>query len=170
MYAPNKLFPNALLCTSNDSRIRLYDGYTLRFKYKGLSNKSTQIKASFSSKGNFVISGSDDGAVYIWDCSKSPMFPGGNTALASPGKNLVERTIGTISEPFAFIKEKNASWESFQASDDVVTTAIFAPDQVQLKPVPAEMASYAAYGQVILVCGCDGELKLYENTGGPQWL
>ena len=42
-YAPNKLLPNALLCTSNDSRVRLYDGYTLRFKYKGLSNKSTQV-------------------------------------------------------------------------------------------------------------------------------
>ncbi len=45
-YAPNKLLPNALLCTSNDSRVRLYDGYTLRFKYKGLSNKSTQVRRS----------------------------------------------------------------------------------------------------------------------------
>jgi WD40 repeat protein len=46
-YAPNKMLPNALLCTSNDSRVRLYDGYTLRFKYKGLSNKSTQVRQSF---------------------------------------------------------------------------------------------------------------------------
>ncbi len=46
-YAPNKLLPNALLCTSNDSRVRLYDGYTLRFKYKGLSNKSTQVRDFF---------------------------------------------------------------------------------------------------------------------------
>lgn len=56
-FAP-KSSPNALLITSNDSRVRLYDGYTLRFKYKGHSNKSTQIKASFSPKGNFVICGS----------------------------------------------------------------------------------------------------------------
>jgi len=169
-YAPNKLFPNALLCTSNDSRIRLYDGYTLRFKYKGLSNKSTQIKASFSSKGNFVISGSDDGAVFIWDCSKSPLNPSADTALMSRG-NLVERTIGSISDaaPF-FTREKNASWESFQASDDVVTCAIFAPDCARLKDAPQEYAQYAAFGQVILVAGTEGELKLYENTGGPQWL
>ena len=169
-FAPNKLFPNALLCTSNDSRIRLYDGYTLRFKYKGLSNKSTQIKASFSSKGNFVICGSDDGAVFIWDCSKSPLNPSADTALMGRG-NLVERTIGSISDaaPF-FQREKNASWESFQASDDVVTCAIFAPDAARLKDAPQEYTQYAAFGQVILVAGTEGELKVYENTGGPQWL
>lgn len=170
-FAP-KLFPNALLITSNDSRIRLYDGYTLRFKYKGLSNKSTQIKASFSPKGNFVICGSDDGAVYIWDCSKSPL-PGNPTLptsskSATSGNTIVERTIGTISEPF--IKEKNSSWESFQVSDDVITTAIFAPEAAHLKPVPPEKAKYAAYGQVIVTCGYQGEIKIYENTGSPQWL
>ena len=167
-FAP-KLFPNALLITSNDSRIRLYDGYTLRFKYKGLSNKSTQIKASFSPKGNFVICGSDDGAVYIWDCSKSPIP--GNPTLPTSSKGastIVERTIGTISEPF--IKEKNSSWESFQVSDDVITTAIFAPEATHLQPVPAEKAKYAAYGQVIVTCGYQGEIKIYENTGAPQWL
>lgn len=169
-FAP-KLFPNALLITSNDSRIRLYDGFTLRFKYKGLANKSTQIKASFSPKGNFVICGSDDGAVYIWDCSKSPI-PGKPTLPTSASRtgspNLVERTIETISEPF--IKEKNSSWESFQVSDDVVTSAIFAPEAVQLKPVSPEKAKYAAFGQVILTCGYKGEIKIYENTGTPQWL
>lgn len=61
-FAP-KMFPNALLITSNDSRIRLFDGYTLRFKYKGHSNKSTQIKASFSPKGNFIICGSGEFSV-----------------------------------------------------------------------------------------------------------
>jgi len=169
-FAP-KLFPNALLITSNDSRIRLYDGFTLRFKYKGLANKSTQIKASFSPKGNFVICGSDDGAVYVWDCSKSPIpgkptLPTSTVRTGSP--NLVERTIETISEPF--IKEKNSSWESFQVSDDVVTSAIFAPEAVQLRPVSPEKAKYAAFGQVILTCGYKGEIKIYENTGTPQWL
>jgi WD40 repeat protein len=63
-FAP-KMFPNALLITSNDSRIRLFDGYTLRFKYKGHSNKSTQIKASFSPKGNFIICGSGEFFVFF---------------------------------------------------------------------------------------------------------
>ena len=31
--------PAQLLITSNDSRLRLYDGYTLRCKFKGLHNR-----------------------------------------------------------------------------------------------------------------------------------
>ena len=31
--------PGQLLITSNDSRIRLYDGYTLRAKFKGPANR-----------------------------------------------------------------------------------------------------------------------------------
>lgn len=61
----------SLLITSNDSRVRLYDGYTLRSKYKGHSNKSTQIKASFSPKGDYVICGSDDGLAYVWSTRKT---------------------------------------------------------------------------------------------------
>jgi WD repeat-containing protein 44 len=56
----------SLLVTSNDSRIRLYDGYVLRAKFKGHANRSTQIKASFSPRGDYIICGSDDGWVYIW--------------------------------------------------------------------------------------------------------
>ena len=39
---------NKLLVTSNDSRIRVYDGYTLACKYKGHKNNNSQIRASFS--------------------------------------------------------------------------------------------------------------------------
>eukprot|EP00890_Picochlorum_soloecismus_P000740 jgi/Picsp_1/1667/NSC_05141-R1_wd repeat-containing protein 44-like len=168
-FAP-KMFPNALLITSNDSRIRLFDGYTLRFKYKGHSNKSTQIKASFSPKGNFIICGSDDGAVYIWDSSKAPTPENGPIDLNSKQhpSNVIERTMETISAPF--IKEKNMSWESFQVSDDIITTAIFAPEGAHLRPVPEERGRYAAYGQVIVTCGYQGEVKLYENVGIPRWL
>ena len=97
--------------------------------------------------------------------------------------------MNTISEPLSFLREKNASWESFQASDDVVTVciryadtsntvfktrcphslslhtlplqvAIFGPDCARLKDVPAEYSNYAAFGQVILVAGTDGEIKV----------
>lgn len=61
-YMPGKdLSTSSLLITSNDSRVRLYDGYTLRAKYKGHANKSTQIKASFSPRGDYVICGSGEG-------------------------------------------------------------------------------------------------------------
>jgi WD40 repeat protein len=75
----------SLLITSNDSRVRLYDGYTLRSKYKGHSNKSTQIKASFSPKGDYVICGSDDGLAYIWSTKKTavPGSPERNISISS---------------------------------------------------------------------------------------
>ena len=41
-------------------------GLRLQCKYKGHSNRNTQIRASFSADGNSIICGSDDGYVYIW--------------------------------------------------------------------------------------------------------
>lgn len=158
----------SLLITSNDSRVRLYDGYTLRSKYKGHSNKSTQIKASFSPKGDYVICGSDDGLAYIWSTRKTAV-PGspernvnsssnifrntstsGNTTsggggggggqveqispLIRPGSATTTATTtpaitvaaGPMTDPVA--KEKNASFESFRISNDVITVVLFGPE------------------------------------------
>ena len=41
-------------------------GLRLQCKYKGHSNRNTQIRASFSADGSSIICGSDDGHVYIW--------------------------------------------------------------------------------------------------------
>jgi len=35
-------------------------------KFKGLHNTNTQIRASFSEQGDFILCGSDDGYVYFW--------------------------------------------------------------------------------------------------------
>ena len=112
----------------------------------------------------------DDGAVYIWDSSKAPTPENGQIDLSSKHQpsNVIERIMETISAPF--IKEKNMSWESFQVSDDIITTAIFASEGAHMRPVPEEKGKYAAYGQVIVTCGYQGEVKLYENVGIPRWL
>uniref|UniRef100_A0A182T886 WD repeat-containing protein 44 n=1 Tax=Anopheles maculatus TaxID=74869 RepID=A0A182T886_9DIPT len=57
-----------ILVTSNDSRIRLYDlrDLNLSCKYKGYLNSSSQIKASFSHDGKYIISGSENQCIYIW--------------------------------------------------------------------------------------------------------
>ena len=48
--------------------MRLYNlkDHSLTCKYKGCINTSSQIKAAFSRDGQYIISGSEDNFVYIW--------------------------------------------------------------------------------------------------------
>ena len=58
-----------LLITSNDSRIRMYNfrDKSLEVKFKGNMNTCSQIHATFNDTGKFVICGSEDRKVYIWN-------------------------------------------------------------------------------------------------------
>jgi len=62
-----------LLISSKDSRIRMYNthNYTQEMKFKGHKNDETQIRATFSSDGTAVISGSEDKKCYIWSTGPS---------------------------------------------------------------------------------------------------
>ncbi|KAK9818208.1 hypothetical protein WJX72_008854 [[Myrmecia] bisecta] len=177
-----------LLITSNDSRVRLYNGYMLQCKYKGHQNRNTQIRATFSSTGDYIISGSDDGWVYMWNTVNFP--PQTNSAVMG-----------------SWTQDKNGSYECFHAHDDIVTVALFAPETAwralkrpiypdQNKATAALLhqrangsgnhrklskeeaaeaaamgeAAYAAgraYGQVILSAGYSGEIKVFENLALP---
>lgn len=95
-----------ILITSNDSRIRIYNmrDKSLECKLKGHENAYSQIGASFSDDGKYVICGSEDRKAFIWNVA------------AGAGD------MGTDKKPY----------ECFAAHPDVVTTAIFAPTKTRI--------------------------------------
>ncbi|XP_047150896.1 WD repeat-containing protein 44-like [Vigna umbellata] len=63
-FVPGK--PSEILVTSADSRIRILEGSEVVQKYKGFRNANSQIAASFSPDGRYIISASEDSEVYVW--------------------------------------------------------------------------------------------------------
>jgi len=58
-----------VLITTNDSRLRILEleGYKQRTKFKGHVNESLQISATSSEDLDYIICGSEDGNVYMWN-------------------------------------------------------------------------------------------------------
>ena len=181
-----------LLVTSNDSRLRVYDGYTLVCKYKGLQNVNAQIRASFSEEGDFIVCGSEDECTYVWSTVNS-FVPSINPIYTG------------------YRKDKHASFECFLAHQHIVSVSIFAPrrfscvrrpavlhEEEELEAVAqppvgtnaskiqgkvinsdakaaaaagvAAVAAAAAVGRVIVSAGFGGEIKVFENFGVPTWI
>ncbi|BGP52114.1 hypothetical protein JCM10450v2_008085 [Rhodotorula kratochvilovae] len=97
-----------LLVTTNDSRLRLYHtaDKIVETKYAGHENTSSQIRASFSDDGRWIISGSEDRNVFIWDSGLDPREDGGYHLRK---------------------KHKESPHEYFPMAAHIVTAAVFAP-------------------------------------------
>ena len=93
-----------VLITSNDSRVRMYDLKTrnLEIKFRGNENNCSQIHATFSDDGKWIICGSEDGKVYLW--------PTGPAEKQDPEKRPVE---------------------IFEVGSAIVTTALLAPTKTR---------------------------------------
>lgn len=96
-----------VLVSSNDSRIRLYNlrDKSLEMKFKGHENVHSQIRASFSEDGRYVVCGSEDRRTYIW------------SLFGEDG----DSTSGRDKHPL----------ESFASHADLVTTSIIAPTKTR---------------------------------------
>ncbi len=128
-----------ILITSNDSRIRIY--YTrdksLYRKYKGLDVRGSQIRAAVSRDGEYIISGSEDRFVYIWNLNDS-----------RKGRNSLLRGA------------RHPGMERFLASSGAVTCALFSPIQI---PAHAEYAR-SNLGCILVTSDVQGRILVYQNV------
>eukprot|EP00271_Cylindrocystis_brebissonii_P021390 TRINITY_DN757_c0_g1_i1.p1 TRINITY_DN757_c0_g1~~TRINITY_DN757_c0_g1_i1.p1 ORF type:complete len:1112 (+),score=177.21 TRINITY_DN757_c0_g1_i1:2425-5760(+) len=67
--------PTKVLVTSNDSRIRLFDGDSLKTKFKGHKSLAGRVSASFTPSGSHVICASEDSHIYVWNIEEAPHVP-----------------------------------------------------------------------------------------------
>ncbi|XP_057768995.1 vegetative incompatibility protein HET-E-1-like [Salvia miltiorrhiza] len=56
-----------VMITSEDSKIRILDGLEVVHKYKGMAKSGSQMAASFTSSGRYIVSIGEDSRVYIWN-------------------------------------------------------------------------------------------------------
>ncbi|PON82227.1 Coatomer beta subunit [Trema orientale] len=56
-----------VMISSEDSKLRIFDGVDLTHKYKGLPKSGSQMSASFTSSERHIISVGEDSRVYIWN-------------------------------------------------------------------------------------------------------
>ncbi|KAF9406077.1 hypothetical protein HW555_013421 [Spodoptera exigua] len=136
-----------ILVTSNDSRIRLYDlrDLNLSCKYKGYVNVSSQIKASFSHDGKYIVSGSENQCIYIW------------------------KTYHDYSKFTSVRRDRNDFWEGIKAHNALVTCAVFAPNpdhmirMISEREQEAKLADDAADNEEVK--GAEGGMVASSQTG-----
>ncbi|XP_045496427.1 WD repeat-containing protein 44 isoform X2 [Colias croceus] len=158
-----------ILVTSNDSRIRLYDlrDLNLSCKYKGYVNVSSQIKASFSHDGKYIVSGSENQCIYIW------------------------KTCHDYSKFTSVRRDRNDFWEGIKAHNAVVTCAIFAPnpdhmirminereeklnagksqeEKEEVKSPEGGMVSSSQTGHVLVSADFNGAIRVFVHKAKPK--
>ncbi|XP_059148415.1 WD repeat-containing protein 44-like isoform X2 [Physella acuta] len=141
-----------ILITSNDSRIRLYNlrDLTLSCKYKGCMNNSSQIRASFSPTGKYVICGSEDHFLYVWKTNHE----------------FIKFTSAR--------RDRNDYWEAIKVHNAVVTSAVFAPNpsfifrmaeqqNLELKGQPMSVDDDTEEREIIVSADFTGAMKVITN-------
>ncbi|XP_004536890.1 uncharacterized protein LOC101454024 isoform X2 [Ceratitis capitata] len=152
-----------ILVTSNDSRVRLYDlrDLNLSCKYKGYLNVSSQIKASFSHDGKYIIAGSENQCIYIW------------------------KTNHDYSKLSSVRRDRSDFWEGIKAHNATVTCAIFAPHPEAIiksepdeigpseklpnhQPDPLVEQHKKGCGYVMVSADFNGAIKVFINKTKPK--
>ena len=78
---------NEVLISTNDSRLRLFnlEDYTQKYKYKGHLSENLPIEACVNETMDYIVCGSEDGNVYLWDCICDQVPCAANGSAYKPG-------------------------------------------------------------------------------------
>jgi len=165
-----------ILITSNDSRIRMYQllDKSLYRKYKGHTNRNCQIKATFSEDGRYLICGSEDKQVYIWntniyqnqsnsfefflasdDIVTATVFAPRRTRVLLECEGLRNSKISTI-DSNVLKKVKNQNSKKARIVENVTTTLANGNDK---RPGSLNSAS----GMIFAVADVKGRIRIFEN-------
>lgn len=172
--------PNQFLITTNDSRLRLLDGYGTALKFKGHKNSTTQIRGTLSSDGRHVLCGSDDGWVYVWQYGVGAATGSGAGAHGTGQRQQHQqqqhrkgvagadrhRSAASVA-PMQLLHGKNAVFQAFQSLEPgVPVTAVacapaaaFSRSSSVLLSAPADPGGGGAIGEVVADPGAEARHK-----------
>jgi len=119
--------PPRMLVSSNDSRARLFDGLSLRTKFKGHATRHAQLRATFDASGSRLVTGSDDGRVVVWDAPPPAAGRGAAAAAAAAVQSSMSALPPPPPPPPPPRREKCEAFESFRVGEEMVTVALFGP-------------------------------------------
>ena len=138
---PSLSVEEKLLISTTDSRIRLINvrDKSIDRKYKGIELKSLKGFARFSQSGQFIISGSEDKQVFIWE--------------------TLARETNQHSKPWQS-DNKAGGYQKFMASIDPITNALFAPWPTSNQDL---LLNNQALGAILVVSDLSGIVRVFEN-------
>lgn len=174
------------LLTTNDSKVRLVNTWDKQLvtRFKGATNNSSSIVADISDDRRFVISGSEDHRVYVWENNNDAI----NSRLKMSVKELmhgVKPDVGRYkdyfkyihkkllrdskyeSDDFEFVANENSSYSSFHAHHSTVNAAIFAPETTKLLLKQSDDEIYDLIKRDAILFSDDKDNK-NSTTGGAK--
>ncbi|XP_065879769.1 uncharacterized WD repeat-containing protein C3H5.08c-like [Euphorbia lathyris] len=151
--------PGRVMITSKDSRLRIFDGFDVVQKFKGLTNSGSQRPACFTSTGRHIASVGEDSRVYLWDYDPSSkhgkksvrscehfFFEGISAAIPWSGRMQMEDS--SCASP-----RRLGNCFSFRGRSSATS--------------PKHASLPDSWGLVIVTAGFDGTTRTFHNYGLP---